>query len=149
MNPKHPKKFLNPYLKRFIAAVTCFFFFSLSSQAVFSQDFSSIDNDLQTLENLINDTLINTQEQQKLLEDLKLNLSESEILIASYENIITEQENLLANLREQLNAMLETYKKQSALSAIYAQSSKFWRTFTLIAIPVTALISGFVVWAVK
>jgi len=63
--------------------------------------------------------------------------------------IITEQEKLLANLREQLNAMYETYKKQSALSAKYAQSPKFWKTFTIIAIPVTALISGTVVWAVS
>jgi hypothetical protein len=43
--------------------------------------------------------------------------------------------------------MSETYKMQSALSQKYAQSSKFWRTFTLIAIPVTAIISGGVVWA--
>ena len=62
--------------------------------------------------------------------------------------IIQEQENLLANLREQLNAMSETYRMQSQLSAKYARNSKFWRTFTLIAIPVTALISGGIVWAV-
>jgi uncharacterized coiled-coil protein SlyX len=81
------------------------------------------------------------------LEDLKQNLTESGNLIANYETVITEQENLLATLREQLNAMSETYKMQSQLSARYAQSSKFWRTFTLIAIPVTAAISGGVVWA--
>jgi len=134
---------------RFTIAVICFCVFSsLSSQAAYAQDFSSIDNDLQTLESLINDTLINTQEQQKLLEDLKKNLDESGILIASYENTITEQEKLLAGLREQLNAMYETYKKQSALSARYAQNSKFWKTFTIITIPVTALVSGTVVWMV-
>jgi hypothetical protein len=60
--------------------------------------------------------------------------------------VITEQENLLATLHEQLNAMSETYKMQSQLSARYAQSSKFWRIFTLIAILVTAAISGSVVW---
>ena len=136
-------------MKQFIAFALFFIFFSLSSQAVYSQDFSSIDNDLQTLESLINDTLVNTQEQQKLLEDLKKNLDESGNLIASYKNTIQEQENLLANLREQLNAMYETYRKQSALSARYAQSSKFWRTFTIIAIPVTAVISGTLVWAVS
>jgi len=135
-------------MKQSIAAVTCFIFFWLSSQVVFAQDFSSIDNDLQTLEDLIKDTLTNTQEQQKLLEDLKKNLDESGNLIASYEITITEQENLLASLREQLNAMYETYRKQSALSARYAQSSKFWKTFIIIAIPVTAVISGVVVWAV-
>ena len=114
-------------MKQSIATVTCFIFFLLSSQAVYAQDFSSIDNDLQTLEFLINDTLTNTQEQQKLLEDLKKNLDESGNLIASYKNTITEQEKLLTGLREQLNAMYETYKKQSALSARYAQSSKFWK----------------------
>jgi septal ring factor EnvC (AmiA/AmiB activator) len=143
------KKPSNPHTARFTAAVMCFFFFSLSSQAVYSQDFSSIDTDLQTLENLINDTLTNTQEQQKLLEDLKQNLTESADLIASYEKTITEQENLLAALWEQLNAMSETYRTQLQLSARYAQSSKFWRTFTLIAIPVTAVISGGVVWAIS
>ena len=133
-------------MKQSIAFALLCTFFSLSSPVAFAQDFSSIDNDLQTLEDLINDTLVNTQEQQKLLEDLKKNLDESGILIANYKNIITEQEKLLANLREQLNAMYETYKKQSALSARYAQSSKFWKTFTLVAIPLTALISGTVVW---
>jgi len=134
-------------MKQSIAAVICFIFFSLSSQAAFAQDFSSIDNDLQTLENLINDTLTNTQEQQKLLEDLKKNLDESGNLIANYENIITEQEKLLSGLREQLNAMYETYRKQSVLSARYEKNSKFWKTFTIVAIPVTAVISGVVGWA--
>jgi hypothetical protein len=44
--------------------------------------------------------------------------------------------------------MSEIYKKQSALSAKYAQNSKFWRTFTLIGIPAAAVISGVVVFAV-
>ena len=65
-------------MKQSIAAVIYFCVFSsLSSQAVFAQDFSSIDNDLAQLESLINDTLTNTQKQQKLLEDLKKNLDES------------------------------------------------------------------------
>jgi len=138
------------YSPRFTATIICFCVFSsLSSPVVFAQDFSSIDNDLQTLESLINDTLVNTQEQQKLLEDLKKNLDESGNLITNYANKITEQEKLLASLREQLNAMYETYKKQSALSARYAQSSKFWRTFTIIAIPVTAIVSGVVGFALS
>jgi hypothetical protein len=44
--------------------------------------------------------------------------------------------------------MSETYRKQSALSAKYERSSKFWRTFTLIGVPVIALISGGVVFGV-
>jgi septal ring factor EnvC (AmiA/AmiB activator) len=143
------KKPSNPYTARFTIAVMCFIFSSLSSQAVWPQDFSSLDHDLAQLENLIADTIANTAEQQKLLEDLKQNLTESGNLIANYTKIIQEQENLLATLREQLNAMSETYKMQSQLSARYAQSSKFWRTFTLIAIPVTAVISGGVVWALS
>ena len=136
-------------MKQSIVFALFYIFFSLSSPVAFAQDFSSIDNDLQTLESLINDTLTNTQEQQKLLEDLRKNLDESGNLIASYKNIITEQEKLLAGLREQLNAMYETYRKQSQLSARYAQSSKFWKTFTLVAIPVTAVISGSIVWAIS
>jgi len=128
--------------------VCCFFCCLLLPQAVFSQDFSSLDKDLQQLENLINDTIINTQEQQKLLDSLRENLNESETLIADYENIILEQENLLKELRFQLNEMSETYKMQSALSARYARNSKFWRTFTIIAIPVTAALSGVIAWAV-
>ena len=126
----------------------CFFCFSLSSQGVWPQDFSSIDRDLAQLEALIADTLLNTEEQQKLLNDLKANLDESGNLIASYENTIQEQEKLLKDLQARLTEMSETYRKQSALSARYEKSSKFWRTFTLITIPVTALISGTVVWAV-
>jgi uncharacterized protein YukE len=108
--------------------------------------FSSIDTDLQALEDLIKDTIANTEEQQRLLQDLKESLNESENLIADYENIITEQEILLANLREQLNAMSKTYQMQSNLSARYEQRLRFWKLTTLIGIPVTALISGVVVW---
>ena len=111
----------------FTAAVILFIFFSLSSPAVYSQDFSSIDQDLAQLESLINDSITNTQEQQKQLEDLKKNLTASANLIDNYETTIKEQEILLASLREQLTAMSETYKTQSQLSARYAQSSKFWK----------------------
>jgi septal ring factor EnvC (AmiA/AmiB activator) len=118
------------------------------SQAAYSQDFSSIDQDLAQLEDLINDTIANTEEQQKLLEGLRENLSESGNLIESYERIMSERENSLRELQARLNEMSETYRKQSQLSARYAQSSKFWKTFTLIGIPVTALISGGIVYAV-
>ena len=136
-------------MKFFTVFGLCFFFCSLFSQAASAQDFSSIDKDLEQLEDLIADTLKNTEEQQKLLEDLQKNLSESGELIESYESIISRQEQSLSDLQQQLNEMFETYRRQSALSARYAQNSKFWRTFTLIAIPVTALISGGVVWAVN
>ena len=129
-----------------LVLVLVFFCSSPFSQAAWSQQFSSIDTDLQTLENLIRDTIANTEEQQRLLEDLKANLNESGNLIAGYEKTIQEQETLLANLRSRLNEMSETYKTQSLLSAKYARSSKFWRTFTIIAIPATAVISGSIVW---
>jgi Zn-dependent M16 (insulinase) family peptidase len=136
-------------MKPFAAFALCFCCSLLFSQAVYSQDFSSLDKDLELLENLINDTLNNTEEQQKLLEDLKLNLTESGNIIANYESTITEQENLLKDLQTRLNEMSETFKMQSALSQKYEKSSKFWRTFTLIAIPVTAVISGGIVLAVS
>jgi septal ring factor EnvC (AmiA/AmiB activator) len=142
----------NPLKKsspRYTAVVILFFFSYLSSPAVYSQDFSSIDQDLAQLESLINDSLANTQEQQKQLENLKQNLNESGNLIASYENTIKEQEKLLADLRKQLTAMSETYKTQSQLSARYEKNSKFWKTFTIVAIPVTAVISGVVGFALS
>jgi septal ring factor EnvC (AmiA/AmiB activator) len=149
MTTNNSKKYSNRFTAKSAAAAICFFLFSLFSQAAYSQDFSSIDTDLQALENLINDTIANTEEQRKLLEDLRRSLDESGNLISSYETIIQEQENLLANLREQLNEMSETYRMQSQLSAKYERSSKFWRTFTLTAIPVTALLSGSLVWALS
>ena len=127
--------------------VVCFILFSLLSQAVWSQDFSSLDNDLQLLEDLIRDTINSTTEQQKLLEDLRMNLQESGNLITGYENIITEQEKLLKDLQIQLNAMSETYRMQSELSARSEQRLKFWRIFTIVGIPTAAAISGVVVWA--
>ena len=123
-------------------------FFSVLPSSVFASDFSSINNDLQTLENLLNDTLANTTEQQRLLDDLRNNLTTSGNLISSYESIINGQENLLRDLQTQLTAMSETFRTQSALSARYERNSKFWRTFTLAAVPLTALISGGIVWAV-
>jgi len=132
---------------KLISALSFLYFLALP-QAVYAQDFSSINQDLNQLELLIQDTLNNTEEQQRLLEDLKQNLTESGNIIDSYGSTIQEQENLLLTLREQLNEMSETYRKQSQLSAKYEESSRFWKTFTLIAIPVTALISGTIVWLV-
>jgi septal ring factor EnvC (AmiA/AmiB activator) len=131
----------------FSAAILFFSLSLLLPQAAWSQDFSSLDSDLQELENLIHDTLRNSEAQQKQLEDLQKNLTESGELIGNYESIIQEQENLLKDLQTRLSEMSETYRKQSALSARYETSSRFWRTFTLIAVPAAALLSGSLVWA--
>ena len=132
------------------ATVLLFAFFLLSSPAAFAQDFSSIDTDLLALENLLQDTIANTAEQQKLLDDLRQSLNESGNLIERYENRITEQENLLKDLQIQLSAMYETFTTQSALSARYELRLKRWKIFTLAGIPVAAVISSLVVWgAVK
>jgi septal ring factor EnvC (AmiA/AmiB activator) len=105
----------------------------LSAQAS-SPDFSSIDGNLEELENLIADTLNNSEALTRQLEDLSLNLNERE-------RLITEQESLLTELQSQLHAMSETYKTLSSSSKKYEANSKFWRTFTIIGIP-AALISG-------
>jgi chromosome segregation ATPase len=118
-------------------------------RVVFSQDFSSLNEDLSALESLIQDTLRNSEEQQKQLDDLRKNLAESGELIRSYETIIAERESLLKDLQERLAEMSETYRKQSSLSAKYEKSSRFWKTFTLIAVPAAALLSGSLVWALK
>jgi septal ring factor EnvC (AmiA/AmiB activator) len=119
---------------------------SLFSPELFSQDFSSIDRDLAELETLIQDTLQNSAEQLKQLDDLQKNLAESGALISNYESIITEREGLLKDLQARLS---EIYRTQSALSRKYERSSKFWRTFTLIAVPSAVPLSGVLVWAVN
>ena len=68
-------------MKFFTVLGLYFFFCSLSPAVAYAQDFSSIDSDLQALEDLIADTLRNTEEQQKLLEGLQKNLNESGRLI--------------------------------------------------------------------
>ena len=134
--------------KKLIPSVAFFCVFSLAlSPVALPQDFTSIDSDLQQLENLIINTLSNTEEQQKLLEDLRKSLDESGNLIGNYESIITGQESLLQTLQTRLSEMSEIYRMQSSLSAKYEKSSKFWKTFTLIGIPAAALLSGGLVWA--
>jgi hypothetical protein len=83
------------------------------------------------------------------LDDLKKHLAESGELLGTYESIITERENLLRDLQARLDAMSETYRKQSALSARYEKNLRFWKTFTLIAVPAAALLSGGLVWALR
>jgi septal ring factor EnvC (AmiA/AmiB activator) len=133
----------------FFAALLCFGLSLLLPPAAFSQDFSSIDRDLSELESLIQDTLENSLEQQKQLDDLRKNLTESGELIGNYETIIAERENLLKDLQTRLSEMSETYRMQSALSEKYEKSSRFWKTFTLIAVPAAAILSGGLVWLVK
>jgi peptidoglycan hydrolase CwlO-like protein len=133
----------------FFAIVLCSILSSFFSPAVFSQDFSSIKRDLSELESLITDTLKNSEEQQKQLDALRKNLTESGELIGNYGSIIAERENLLKDLQARLNEMSETYRMQSALSAKYEKSSKFWKTFTLIAVPAAVIVSGGLVWALK
>jgi septal ring factor EnvC (AmiA/AmiB activator) len=136
-------------LRSFFVIVLFSVLFSLFSPAAFSQDFTSIERDLSELESLIKDTLKNSEEQQKQLDALRKNLAESGALLGNYENIIAEREHLLKDLRERLNEMSETYRMQSALSAKYEKSSRFWKTFTLVAVPVTAILSGGLVWVLK
>jgi DNA repair ATPase RecN len=135
------------------SALFAFFLWCILSplfpQAALSQEFSSIDGDLAELENLIQDTLANSEAQLKQLEDLQRNLTESGELIRSYESIIQERENLLRDLQTRLTEMSEIYRTQSALSARYEKSSRFWKTFTLIAVPSVALLSGGLVWALN
>ena len=126
--------------------VLFFLLLSGSLSYVYSQQFSEIDNDLKSLESLINDTIANTEEQQKLLDGLRESLKESDTLMSSYENIIQGQESSLKDLQSRLTGMSETYRTQSDLSVKYERSSKFWRAFTLIAIPVSAGLGMWLGW---
>jgi septal ring factor EnvC (AmiA/AmiB activator) len=108
--------------------------------------FSAINENLDALESLISDTLSNSETLTRQLSNLQQNLTEQEQLLTERENSIAAQERLLAELRRQLSEMSQTYKEQSALSAKYERSSRFWRTFTLIGVPVVALLSGGITW---
>ena len=98
---------------------------------------------------MILDTLKNSETQMQQLDDLRRNLAESEALIGNYETIITERERLLRDLQTRLNEMSEISKRQSDLSRKYAESSRFWKTFTLIALPTAALLGGGLGWILK
>jgi septal ring factor EnvC (AmiA/AmiB activator) len=123
----------------FLRFTACFLLLSLSSSALCAQeplpDFSSIDRNLEELETLIGNTLSSSETLMQQLHDLRENLN-------GRETSITAQENLLRELRQRLGALSETYRAQSALSARYERSSRFWRTFTLVGIPAAALLSG-------
>jgi hypothetical protein len=133
----------------FLRFTACFLLVSLSSSALFareqSPDFSSIDKNLEALETLISDTLSSSETLAQQLTDLKENLTEQERILNERETSIAAQESLLRELRQQLSEMSQTYKALSDLSVKYERSSRFWRTFTLIGIPVAALLSGLTV----
>jgi DNA repair ATPase RecN len=101
-------------------AALCFLLFSLLPRAAHSQDFSSIDADLRQLQNLISDTLRNTEAHETLLQTLKQNLDESGQLIESYETTIAAQEKLLKDLQKHLDELSAIYKTQAELSAKYS-----------------------------
>jgi hypothetical protein len=70
---------------------------------------------------------------------LQRNLAGSGELIRSYERVIQERESLLRDLQTRLTEMSGIYRTRSALSARYERSSRFWRTFTLAAVPARSL----------
>ena len=104
---------MNQTTKSITCAAFCFLLSSLSPPAAPSQDFSSIDSDLQQLQNLITDTLRNTEAHETLLQTLKQNLEESGQLIENYETTIAEQEKLLKDLQKHLDELSAIYKKQA------------------------------------
>ena len=121
-------------------AVFCLMFLSLL-RPLCSQEPPSIYDNLDKLESLLLDTLNNSEAQSRQLADLSKTLAENE-------QIMREREHLLTDLRTQLTEMSETFRKQSLLSAKYERSSRFWKRFTLVGIPATAIISAVVVGAV-
>jgi septal ring factor EnvC (AmiA/AmiB activator) len=124
-------------MKPYLPAVFCLLLLSLSLPLC-SQEPPSIYDNLDKLESLLLDTLSNSEAQSRQLADLSKTLAENE-------QTMSEHEHLLADLRTQLTEMSETFRKQSVLSAKYERSSRFWKGFTLVGIPVTAVISAIVV----
>jgi septal ring factor EnvC (AmiA/AmiB activator) len=143
---------MNVCIKPILFVALCSLACSVLPPALYSQDsapaFSAINENLDALESLITDTLSNSETQKQQLQDLQQNLTEQERILSEREASIAAQESLLAELRRQLSEMSQTYKAQSALSAKYERSSRFWKKFTLIGVPAAALISGGIVAAV-
>jgi recombinational DNA repair ATPase RecF len=128
-----------PYSPKFRRRPAAFFLiFLLLSSPLCSQEAPSIYDNLDKLENLLLDTLTNSEQQSRQLEDLNTTLAENE-------QILQEREQLLADLRTQLTSMSETFQKQSELYAKSERRSQFWKTFTLVGIPVAVVISAGVV----
>jgi septal ring factor EnvC (AmiA/AmiB activator) len=126
----------------------CMFFCAVLPQVLYSQDasgqadFSTIDSQLEELENLISDTISCNETLEKQLRDLKENLTRQERISLGRENSTAGQEDLLKKLRSELGEMSVTYKAQSDLSAKYEKSSRFWKIFTLVGIPLAILLSS-------
>jgi hypothetical protein len=87
-------------------------------------------------------------------------LAERGELLGTYESIIAERESLLRDLQTRLSGMeFRSAKLRKPIpmgtkfphcaSFWIGSSSRFWRTFTLIAVPAAALLSGGLVWALK
>ena len=111
-----------------------FFLFLVLSQEAYSQDFSSIEQDLTQLEILIADTLANTEEQQRLLADLNQNLINSETLISKLRDNNTRARELaldltgttdrnVRNLQDAIAIIGEIRRKLQVLEDFYANSS--------------------------
>ena len=136
-----------------VCALVSFLFSSVLPSAFSAQEpppsFSSVADNLTTLENLIAATLSDNETLTQQLQNLQRNLSERETLLTGREQALhtketslTAQENLLKELRQQLGEMSSIYKEQSRLSAKYERKSRRWKTITLIGIPAAALLSG-------
>jgi septal ring factor EnvC (AmiA/AmiB activator) len=115
-------------LPPFLTAVFFCTLFLLLPRAASSQDFSSLDRDLSALESLIQDTLENSEAQQKQLSDLQKNLAESGELIENYERIIAERESLLRDLQTRLAEMSETYRKLSLFQNLVSFEKGFGKS---------------------
>jgi hypothetical protein len=100
--------------------------------------FSNIDQAL----NLMSDSMNNEEAVILQLEELKRNSIEQEQILNEKEASIAEQERLLLELRQRLEGMSQIYREQSILYEKSAASSRFWKRFSLIALPVAALLSG-------
>jgi septal ring factor EnvC (AmiA/AmiB activator) len=139
--------------KPFLAIALFFLLFSPAlPQVAFSQepspDFAGIEQNLSELESLIADTMNNNETLTRQLQALRQNLTEQEQLLTEREASMTAQEHLLKELRTGLTEMSEIYRVQSSLSAKYERSSRFWKTFSLIAVPAAAILSAGVTAAV-
>jgi hypothetical protein len=135
--------FLIAHLKRSFPWVKsrflCVAGFCLLPAALFAEeplpDFASIESVMDGIESLLLDTIGTNETQQRQLNDLSQTLSERE-------RLIEEQGNSLRTLRTDLGGMSETWKKLSDYSKSLEQKSAFWKRFSIIGLPLAALLGA-------
>jgi chromosome segregation ATPase len=104
--------------------------------------FGSIYAGLDSLETLMNAMHERNETLQSDINNLETNLAQSGELLHERNASIARLQALLTDLKTQSDAMREAYKRQRQSLQKSEQRLRNWRLFALVALPITAVISG-------